>query len=288
VAGFELTFLDWFHVLLRTRKEKIAIVIAQALDAYKGVLTSEQLRLEHLATVMDMQCRAMGGGPSVDGSDEGEIALLSFSGICFYASKKDTELVNAPTDRQQQVDRHNKEVQNQNVHIAINKGIWKPNVGKSLATSIWSHNGSETRSKLQQQWLKAESMSRSYCQLWHFQEHNHCWTIQICGSVTPHAEDLCEVRKPNASDSITMGNGMHEMAQKIGHIPGTICDKYGNQVMDVKREDWKRHSDSRHTVQSVHHLQTSNWRMDYARWQEWHHAYNTGQNYHVWYCRTDS
>jgi hypothetical protein len=70
----------------------------------------------------------------------------------------------------------------------------------------------------------------------------------MCGSVTPLQRQtqlrtqkafLCEVRKPNASDSITMGNGMNEVAQKIGHIPGgTVCDKYGNQVMsNAKTQD---------------------------------------------------
>jgi hypothetical protein len=74
--------------------EFIAILIAQAPDAYQGVLTSEQLRqgtgltLEHLATAMDMRWQAMGGGPSADGSDAGEIALVSFSGMCFICKQK--------------------------------------------------------------------------------------------------------------------------------------------------------------------------------------------------------
>jgi hypothetical protein len=67
------------------QSEFIVVVIAQAPDAYQGVLTSEQLRhgtaltLEHLATVMDMQWRAMGDGPSNSGNDDGEIALISFN-----------------------------------------------------------------------------------------------------------------------------------------------------------------------------------------------------------------
>jgi hypothetical protein len=29
-----------------------------------------------------------------------------------------------------------------------------------------------------------------------------------------------------------MGNGASAGAQKVGHVPGTICDKYGNQVQE--------------------------------------------------------
>jgi hypothetical protein len=65
--------------------EFIAIVISVAPQTYQGVLTSEQmrqgdsLRLNHLAVVMDMQWRAMGGAK--DNDDEGEIALITFSGM---------------------------------------------------------------------------------------------------------------------------------------------------------------------------------------------------------------
>jgi hypothetical protein len=76
-------------------EEFIAIVIAQAPASYQGVLISEQLRqgtsftLKHLATAMNMnmQWRAMGGNLA-NGNDDGEIALVSFNGVCFVCKLK--------------------------------------------------------------------------------------------------------------------------------------------------------------------------------------------------------
>jgi hypothetical protein len=74
--------------------EFIAVVIAQAPVIYTGVLTSEQLRhgnalrLHHLFSGMDMQWHAVGGGNKNEANDDGEIALISFQGVCFIYNKK--------------------------------------------------------------------------------------------------------------------------------------------------------------------------------------------------------
>jgi hypothetical protein len=44
------------------------------------------LRLSHLAVVMDMQWWAMGGAK--DNEEEGEIALITYSGMCYNCNHK--------------------------------------------------------------------------------------------------------------------------------------------------------------------------------------------------------
>jgi hypothetical protein len=85
--------------------ECIAIVISVAPSTYQGVLTSEQmrqgnsLRLAHLAVVMDMQWRAMGGAK--DNDDEGEIALIQFSGMCYNCNQSGHRAFECPLKKKQ-------------------------------------------------------------------------------------------------------------------------------------------------------------------------------------------
>jgi hypothetical protein len=59
-----------------------------------------------------------------------------------------------------------------------------------------------------------------------------------------------------------MGNGMNEVAQKIGHIPETVCDKYGNQVMsNAKIQDVTLILGRRFNLFSISKLQIEGWIM---------------------------
>jgi hypothetical protein len=86
--------------------EFIAIVISVAPQTYQGVLTSEQmrqgdsLRLSHLVVVMDMQWWASMGGAK-DNDDEGEIALITFSGMCYNCNQSEHRAFEGPQKKKQ-------------------------------------------------------------------------------------------------------------------------------------------------------------------------------------------
>jgi hypothetical protein len=85
--------------------EFITFVISVAPPTYQGVLTSEQmrqgnsLRLAHLAVVMDMQWRAIGGAKEND--DEGEIALIQFAGMCYNCNRSGHHAFECPQKKKQ-------------------------------------------------------------------------------------------------------------------------------------------------------------------------------------------
>jgi hypothetical protein len=79
---------------------------------------------------------------------------------------------------------------------------------------------------------------------------------------TPHAVGMCDLREPSPSDNITMGNGASVGAQKVGHVPGTICDKYGNQVQEnAKIQDVTLIPGGKFNLFSLSKLQMAGWLM---------------------------
>ena len=45
-----------------------------------------------------------------------------------------------------------------------------------------------------------------------------------------HSEGLVNLKEASVSDSVTMGNGADVGAKMIMQLPGTICDKYRNEL----------------------------------------------------------
>jgi hypothetical protein len=249
--------------------EFIAIVIAQAPDAYQGVLTSEQLRqgtslqLEHLATAMDMQWRAMGGGPSPDGKDDGEIALGAFNGICFICKQKGHRAFQCP------------------IRSPANSGPAQQGGTKPKCAHCHTQGHEEARcwdkpgnnENLKPQWLKNKEQAAgveillaalTFPHQLAFLEDPNMWIgdTAATSNSTPHDIGMCDIHKPKASDSITMGNGMSEIAQKIGNIAGTVCNKFGNQVMqNAKIQDVTLIRGGRFNLFSISKLQMEGWIM---------------------------
>jgi hypothetical protein len=132
--------------------EFIAIVISVAPSTYQGVLTSEQmrqgnsLRLAHLAVVMDMQWRAMGGAK--DNEDGGEITLIQFSGMCYNCNQSGHRAFECPLKKKQGQGGGNGNGGKQNHYdngkktlSATRKDIWRPTAGGSPGTRARSHSG---------------------------------------------------------------------------------------------------------------------------------------------------
>jgi hypothetical protein len=64
---------------------------------------------------------------------------------------------------------------------------------------------------------------------------------------TGHTEGLYDLRHTGTSDNIFMGNGAKESVHSIGKLTGTICDQYGNQLVNKT------------TMQDVTHLLAYYW-----------------------------
>ena len=56
------------------------------------------------------------------------------------------------------------------------------------------------------------------------------WIADTAATVhsTPHSEGLRNPKEASVSDSVTMGNGA--TVKTIAQLPGTICDKHGNEL----------------------------------------------------------
>jgi hypothetical protein len=174
----------------------------------------------------------MGGGPSTDGSDEGAIALVSFSGMCFICKQKGHRAFQCPN-------------RSPATSGPAQQGGTKPKCAHChkqeghVKAKCWEKPGNEN---LKPQWLKNKEQAAAAvarggigveillaaltfpARTQSLLDDPNVWIgdTAATSNSTPHAEGLSEVRKPTACDSITMGNGMNETAQKIGNIPGTV------------------------------------------------------------------
>jgi hypothetical protein len=213
----------------------------------------------------------MGGGPSPDGNDDGEIALVALNGICFICKQKGHRAFQCPNrspansgPAQQGGTKPKCAHCHKQVHEEArcwdkpgNQNLKPPQClkNKEQAAAVVAHNGGGVEILL---------AALTFPQQLAFLEDPSVWIgdTAATSNSTPHAIGMCDIRKPKASDSIAMGNGMSEVAQKIGNVTGTVCDKFRNQVIqNVKIQDVTLISGGRFNLFSISKLQMEGWIM---------------------------
>ena len=87
------------------------------------------------------------------------------------------------------------------------------------------------------------------------------WIADTGASVhtSPHKLGMVNLRQPSASDAITVGNGTTESAGMIGDLPGTVCDKFGNEQMTATIKDITILPNGEFNLFSVTKLQKDGW-----------------------------
>ena len=65
------------------------------------------------------------------------------------------------------------------------------------------------------------------------------WIVDTVATVhsMPHSEGLGNPKEASVSDSVTIGNGADIGVKMIMQLPGTICDKHGNELKTAVLND---------------------------------------------------
>ena len=72
-----------------------------------------------------------------------------------------------------------------------------------------------------------------------FLDDSNVWIADTAVTVhlMPHNEGLRNLKEASVNDLITMGNGVDVGANNIAELPGTICDKHGNELKTAVLKD---------------------------------------------------
>ena len=214
--------------------------------------------------------------------DEGkEISLTAFSGICFHCKKKGHRIKDCPEKKKSGNG-------NSNNNSSSNKFTGKcNNCGKEGHKSADCWEKDENASKRPKNWKNKEVTAAGvssgnskveylFCGLTNEKivkveapdgfpdsvellNHPDIWIADSGTTVhnTRHKTGVTNIRKE--TNDIVMGNGQEVVTTEVGDIQAVVCDKQGNQGIDVKLTDVAINPDGPFNLLSTSRLQQKGW-----------------------------
>jgi hypothetical protein len=272
-------------------EELLAVVMKAAAPAYVPIITMEQsikgdkLTLDDLETVMHQQWRQTHGSSD---SIDNDMALGAFDGFCYQCKQKGHKADKCPQRKQSNNDRRS---MNNGGRGGRGRGDGGRGGGGRGRSRLYCRNCGKPGHAEQTCWLKEENKNLRpnnfrlpetgnaamdqqgkveylLCGLTFPNDNKilldpNIWIADTAATVhmTAHRNGLTDVRNATDGEKITMGNGNEETATEIGHLPGIVCDKYGNELNRVKIQNVSYLPNASFNLFSLTQMTSQGWTM---------------------------